>query len=76
MEGPLSLRPGYLCSLVQLKIIPILDGQALLYSFAEKPEVHVGVSLAGGSSSVLFSDLPGVATWLVTFAFCVPPATF
>ena len=53
-------------SSLQLKISPILDGQALLYSFVDRPEVHVGVSVAGGNSSLSLSDLPGVATWLVS----------
>ncbi|MQL77589.1 hypothetical protein Taro_010003 [Colocasia esculenta] len=49
-----------------LLLMPILDGQALLYSFESSPEVRVGVVFgSGGSQSLPATELPGVSTWLV-----------
>ncbi|OAY67133.1 Synaptotagmin-5 [Ananas comosus] len=49
-----------------LLLIPILDGQALLYSFESTPEVRVGVAFgSGGSDTLPATELPGVSTWLV-----------
>lgn len=54
--------------LLQLRLIPILDGQALLYSFESTPEVRVGVAFgSGGSDTLPATELPGVSTWLVGF---------
>ncbi|XP_028786874.1 extended synaptotagmin-1-like [Neltuma alba] len=49
-----------------LLFIPILDGKALLYSFASTPEVRIGVAFgSGGSQSLPATVLPGVSSWLV-----------
>uniref|UniRef100_A0A1D1Z976 Ras GTPase-activating protein 4 n=1 Tax=Anthurium amnicola TaxID=1678845 RepID=A0A1D1Z976_9ARAE len=49
-----------------LLLMPILDGQAFLYSFESTPEVGVGVVFgSGGSQSLPATELPGVSTWLV-----------
>ncbi|GJN37587.1 hypothetical protein PR202_gb26560 [Eleusine coracana subsp. coracana] len=50
----------------QLLLIPILDGEAILYSFDSAPEVSIGVAFgSGGSQTIPGMELPGVSTWLV-----------
>ncbi|XXG83764.1 hypothetical protein AAC387_Pa10g1447 [Persea americana] len=47
-------------------LMPILDGQAILYSFESTPEVRIGVAFgSGGSQTLPATVLPGVSTWLV-----------
>ncbi|KAG0495488.1 hypothetical protein HPP92_000179 [Vanilla planifolia] len=47
-------------------VTPILDGQALLYSFESTPEIRIGVAFGSGNSQALpATELPGVSTWLV-----------
>ncbi|XP_020592907.1 synaptotagmin-5 [Phalaenopsis equestris] len=47
-------------------ITPILDGQALLYSFESTPDVRIGVAFGSGNGQTLpATELPGVSTWLV-----------
>ncbi|XP_072999935.1 uncharacterized protein [Typha latifolia] len=49
-----------------LLLIPILDGQAVLYSFDSTPEIRIGVAFgSGGSQTLPATELPGVSTWLV-----------
>ncbi|KAF2948221.1 synaptotagmin-5 isoform X1 [Oryza sativa Japonica Group] len=49
-----------------LLLLPILDGEAILYSFESTPEVRIGVAFgSGGSQAVPGMELPGVSTWLV-----------
>ncbi|KQK02519.1 extended synaptotagmin-1 [Brachypodium distachyon] len=49
-----------------LLLSPILDGEAILYSFESTPEVRIGVAFgSGGSQAVPGMELPGVSTWLV-----------
>ncbi|ONK81485.1 uncharacterized protein A4U43_C01F29630 [Asparagus officinalis] len=49
-----------------LHLMPILDGQAILYSFESTPEVRLGVAFGSGASQTLpATELPGVSTWLV-----------
>ncbi|KAK3160239.1 hypothetical protein QOZ80_1BG0056990 [Eleusine coracana subsp. coracana] len=49
-----------------LLLIPILDGEAILYSFDSAPEVSIGVAFgSGGSQTIPGMELPGVSTWLV-----------
>uniref|UniRef100_A0A453DTA5 C2 domain-containing protein n=2 Tax=Aegilops tauschii subsp. strangulata TaxID=200361 RepID=A0A453DTA5_AEGTS len=49
-----------------LLLSPILDGEAVLYSFESTPEVRIGVAFgSGGSQTVPGMELPGVSTWLV-----------
>ncbi|XP_039143434.1 synaptotagmin-5 isoform X1 [Dioscorea cayenensis subsp. rotundata] len=49
-----------------LRLLPILDGQAVLYSFESTPEVRIGVAFgSGGSQSLPATELPGVSSWLV-----------
>nr|CAB3472369.1 unnamed protein product [Digitaria exilis] len=50
----------------QLLLSPILDGEAILYSFESTPEVRIGVAFgSGGSQTIPGMELPGVSTWLV-----------
>jgi hypothetical protein len=51
---------------VQLRILPILDGQGVLYSFANTPEVRVGVAFGSGSQSQTQTELPIISSWLVS----------
>ena len=52
--------------LLQLLLSPILDGEAILYSFESTPEVRIGVAFgSGGSQAIPGMELPGVSTWLV-----------
>lgn len=52
---------------LQLRLLPILDGQAVLYSFESTPEVRIGVAFgSGGSQSLPATELPGVSSWLVS----------
>jgi len=52
--------------LLQLLLSPILDGEAILYSFESTPEVRIGVAFgSGGSQAIPGLGLPGVSTWLV-----------
>ncbi len=53
------------CYIVQLRIVPILDGQGILYSFETTPEVKVGIAFGSGSQSVPQTELPVLSTWLV-----------
>ncbi|KAI3976577.1 hypothetical protein MKX01_008435 [Papaver californicum] len=48
-----------------LRIMPILDGQALLYSFEPTPEVRIGVVFGKGTQTLPATELPGVNSWLV-----------
>lgn len=63
--------------ILQLHLMPILDGQAILYSFESNPEVRIGVAFgSGGSQTLPATELPGVSSWLVYFSamsyiFCV-----
>lgn len=51
---------------MQLLLSPILDGEAVLYSFESTPEVRIGVAFgSGGSQAGPGTELPGVSTWLV-----------
>ncbi|KAG2587215.1 hypothetical protein PVAP13_5NG125900 [Panicum virgatum] len=48
-----------------LLLSPILDGEAILYSFESTPEVRIGVAFgSGGSQAIPGMELPGVSTWL------------
>lgn len=52
--------------IVQLLLRPILDGQAVLYSFESTPEIRIGVAFgSGGSQTLPATELPGVPSWLV-----------
>ncbi|KAF3328924.1 extended synaptotagmin-1 isoform X1 [Carex littledalei] len=49
-----------------LLLRPILDGQAILYSFESAPEVRINVAFGGGNAQSLPStEFPGVSSWLV-----------
>jgi len=45
-------------------VTPILDGNALLYSFSSTPEVRIGIAFGSGASQSA-TELPGVSPWLV-----------
>ncbi|KAL2630102.1 hypothetical protein R1flu_014788 [Riccia fluitans] len=47
-----------------LRLIPILDGQAVLFSFDVVPEVRVGVAFGSGSQTAPQTELPVVSSWL------------
>lgn len=50
--------------------MPILDGQAILYSFESTPDVRIGVAFgSGGSQTLPATELPGVSSWLVCLSF-------
>lgn len=50
----------------KLLLMPILDGQAVLYSFESSPDVQIGVAFgSGGSQTLPATELPGVSSWLV-----------
>ncbi|CAK9167836.1 unnamed protein product [Ilex paraguariensis] len=52
--------------LLQLLLMPVLDGKAILYSFISTPDVRIGVAFgSGGSQSLPATELPGVSSWLV-----------
>ncbi|XP_074572808.1 tricalbin-1-like [Curcuma longa] len=49
-----------------LLLRPILDGQAILYSFESTPDIRVSVAFGGGGGQTLpETELPGVPNWLV-----------
>ncbi|KAL5726120.1 MYF24_8 [Ranunculus cassubicifolius] len=49
----------------ELLLTPILDGQAILYSFESPPEVRIGIAFGtGGSQALPATELPGVSSWL------------
>ncbi|KAJ6759796.1 hypothetical protein OIU79_024789 [Salix purpurea] len=51
---------------LQLLLMPVLDGRAVLYSFVSTPDVRIGVAFgSGGSQSLPATELPGVSSWLV-----------
>lgn len=53
---------------LQLVLMPILDGRAVLFSFVTTPDVRIGVAFgSGGSQSLPATELPGVSSWLVYF---------
>lgn len=61
---------GYLFTklVLQLLLMPVLNGKAILYSFISAPEVRIGVAFGtGGSQSLPATELPGVSSWLVQF---------
>jgi hypothetical protein len=54
--------------ILQLLLMPVLDGKDILYSFVSIPEVRIGVAFgSGGSQSLPATELPGVSSWLVGF---------
>nr|GMD00046.1 synaptotagmin-5-like isoform X2 [Ipomoea batatas] len=54
---------------IQLQLIPVLDGKAILYSFVSTPEVRIGIAFgSGGSQSLPATEVPGVSAWLVKVA--------
>lgn len=56
--------------MLQLLLRPILDGQAVLYSFESTPEVRLGVAFgSGGSQTLPATEWPGVSAWLVCCSF-------
>lgn len=55
----------------QLRLRPILDGQAVLYSFYDVPDVRVGVAFGSGSQSAPQTELPVVSSWLVCTSCCL-----
>ncbi|OEL23269.1 hypothetical protein BAE44_0015712 [Dichanthelium oligosanthes] len=65
-EGMRWITSGDQIILLQLLLSPILDGEAILYSFESTPEVRIGVAFgSGGSQAIPGMELPGVSTWLV-----------
>ncbi|KAJ6676972.1 hypothetical protein OIU85_010181 [Salix viminalis] len=51
---------------LQLLLMPVFDGRAVLYSFVSTPDVRIGVAFgSGGSQSLPATELPGVSSWLV-----------
>ena len=57
---------------MQVLLMPILDGQAILYSFESTPEVRIGVAFgSGGSQTLPATELPGVSTWLVWYPLII-----
>ena len=51
---------------LQLVLMPILDGKAVLFSFVTTPDVRIGIAFgSGGSQSLPATELPGVSSWLV-----------
>ncbi|WOL02840.1 hypothetical protein Cni_G11559 [Canna indica] len=49
-----------------LLLRPILDGQAVLYSFESTPDIRIGVAFgSGGSQTLPATELPVVSSWLV-----------
>eukprot|EP00250_Pteridium_aquilinum_P010520 c19447_g1_i1 orf=1765-3852(+) len=47
-----------------LRVVPILDGQAFVYSFTSNPEIRIGVAFGGGQS-VPTTELPAaIKSWL------------
>ena len=51
---------------MQLLLMPVLDGKAVLYSFLSTPQVRIGVAFgSGGSQSLPATELPVVSSWLV-----------
>lgn len=60
------INPSFLFPFLQLLVMPVLEGKALLYSFLSVPEVRIGVAFgSGGSQSLPATELPGVSSWLV-----------
>ncbi|PIA39770.1 hypothetical protein AQUCO_02600319v1 [Aquilegia coerulea] len=56
-----------------LLFTPILDGQAVLYSFESLPEVRIGIAFgSGGSQTLPATELPGVSSWLVISYSVIP----
>ncbi|CAK9192592.1 unnamed protein product [Sphagnum troendelagicum] len=47
-----------------LRIMPILDGQGVLYSFETTPDVRLGIAFGSGSQSVSQTELPILSSWL------------
>eukprot|EP00897_Mesotaenium_endlicherianum_P000503 jgi/Mesen1/10453/ME000082S09958 len=47
----------------KVRVVPVLDGQGLLYAFDGEPELALGAGFAGGSHSVPF-ELSAFTTWL------------
>lgn len=49
----------------ELLLMPILDGQAVLYSFDSPPEVKIGIAFgSGGGQALPATEVPGVSSWL------------
>lgn len=47
-----------------LRVVPILDGHCLLYSFESAPEIRIGVSFGGDTESSSLIEIPGIASFL------------
>lgn len=52
----------------QLRLLPILDGQAVLYSFVNTTEVRIGLAFGTGSQSTPQMELPMLSSWLVSIS--------
>ncbi|GBG78693.1 hypothetical protein CBR_g27919 [Chara braunii] len=49
----------------QVRIMPVLDGQGVLYAFDEVPEVKLGMEVGAANQMLPFTELPFIASWLV-----------
>ncbi|EFJ29672.1 plant synaptotagmin [Selaginella moellendorffii] len=47
-----------------LRLVPILDGQAILYAFESTPDVKLGVAFGSGNQHLPATELPVVSSWL------------
>ncbi|KAI5064374.1 hypothetical protein GOP47_0021044 [Adiantum capillus-veneris] len=44
-----------------LRVVPILDGHCVLYSFDSAPKIRVGVAFGGDSDSCRMMEIPGIS---------------
>lgn len=47
-----------------LRLLPVLDGQAVLFSFKNTPEVRIGLAFGSGTLSYPQTELPFISSWL------------
>lgn len=47
-----------------LRLLPVLDGQAVLFSFANTPEVRIGLVFGSGANAIPQTELPFISSWL------------
>eukprot|EP01018_Ginkgo_biloba_P027009 Gb_21359 [translate_table: standard] len=68
LAKPLRGMARIVISSIHLKgdlcFVPILDGQAVLYSFESTPEVRIAVAFGSGNQTLPATELPGVSSWL------------
>lgn len=68
LAGPINRSVRFVINSLHLegdlRIVPILGGHSVLYSFESTPEIRIGVAFGGASESTPSIEIPGISSWL------------